>query len=52
MVLPLTLIPTLPLHQVPCRFTNLGVLRKQECERVQVTQRVLTMALLTWLHLV
>ena len=22
--------------QVPCRFANLGVLRKQECERVQV----------------
>ena len=26
--------------QVPCRFANLGVLRKQECERVQVRGHV------------
>ena len=32
----MTAIAIAPLSTVPCRFANLGVLRKQECERVQV----------------
>lgn len=38
----MTAIAIAPLSTVPCRFANLGVLRKQECERVQALRTELT----------
>ena len=46
MILPLPLL----LDQVPCRFANLGVLRKQECELHLLWLHLLWLHLL-WLHL-
>ena len=38
----MTAIAIAPLARAPSTFTNLGVLRKQECERVQALRTELT----------